>query len=280
MDYLISVSHSDFARYRGNMDKVAEICSISGFSGIEGHHSLFEGLDDSGLEEAGELFRDSNIKTLSFHLPCSLSEKLDLVNPDKENRESSVKIYKEWMKKAALAGFEKVIIHGTTQFANTDETDFDELFDRFSSGFEKIMESAEKRSLIVALENQNPSVNGRFGSRAEHLSAVLSRFRSPAFGFCYDFGHAYLAYEDNYGELYDALKGHIEAVHVHGNFGKEDIHLPPGYGNTDWNIVKKYLHKINLPYVCIESSPHPSIDRFFPSDWKKLYTETCEHLGH
>jgi sugar phosphate isomerase/epimerase len=73
VDYLISVSHSDFKRYRGNMDKVVEICSISGFPGIEGYHTLFEGLDNSELEEAGENLRENGVKTPSFHLPLKMS---------------------------------------------------------------------------------------------------------------------------------------------------------------------------------------------------------------
>ncbi len=280
MDYLISVSHSDFHRFRNNMDRIIEICTVSGFPGIEGHHSLFEGLDNSELEEAGEDLRDGNVRIPTFHLPGSLTDKLNLVSPDIDNGETAVKIYEEWIEKAALIGFKKAVIHGTTQFENTRQTEFGILFDRFSSRFEKILEAAQKHGVVIALENQNPSVDGRFSSRAEHLHAVLKRFESEFFGFCFDFGHAYIAYSNNLSELYDVMQGHIEAVHVHGNYGKDDIHLPPGYGNADWDIVKTYLKKINIPFVDIESSPHPSLENFFPSDWKKLYTEVCELFGH
>ena len=280
MDYIISVSHSDFYRFKNNIDKVVETCSVSGFSGIEGHQSLFEGMNNSELENAGEYLREGSVKTMSFHLPCSVSDELDLVSPDSTNRKTAVKIYKEWIGKASVLGFKKAVIHGTTRFPSTAETDLSELTDRFFPPFEELLKTAEEYGMMLALENQNPSVKKRFGSEAEHLYEIRKRMDSSSFSFCFDFGHAYLGYKDNYSELYDVMKGKIEAVHVHGNYGTEDIHLPPGYGSTDWDIVKTFLHKINLPLICIESSPHPSIDHFFPSDWKKLYTETCELFGH
>ena len=280
MDYLISVSHSDFKRFKGDMDKIAEICTISGFPGIEGHHSIFEGFDYSELEEAGEALRNSNVKTPSFHLPGTVADELDLVSPDKTNRSTALKIYREWIEKASVCGFKKAVIHGTTAFSSVNDTDLTELVDRLVPGLEELLETAEKSGIILALENQNPSVKGRFGSEAEHLYEILKRLNSSSFGFCLDFGHAYIKCRDNYGEFYDVMKGKIEAVHIHGNYGTDDIHLPPGYGDTDWETVEKFLRKIDLPYICIESSPHPSIDYFFPSDWKKLYMESCELLGH
>ena len=255
MDYLISVSHSDFKRFKGDTDKIAETCTISGFPGIEGHHSIFEGFDYSEIEEAGEALRNSNVKTPSFHLPGSVTDKLDLVCPDETTRLGAVKIYKEWMEKAAAGGFKKAVIHGTTAFPNVKDTDLTKLIDRLLPGLEELLKTAEKSGIILALENQNPSVAGRFGSEADHLYEILKRVNSSSFGFCLDFGHAYIKCRDNYGEFYDVMKGKIAAVHVHGNYGSDDIHLPPGYGDTDWDIVKMYLRKIDLPYVCIESSP-------------------------
>ena len=280
MDYLISVSHSDFVRFKGDMDKIAEICTISGFPGIEGYHTIFEGFDYSDLEDAGEILRNANVKTPSFHLPGSVSDRLDLVSPDENTRLGAVEIYTEWMEKAALMGFKKAIIHGTTAHPNVNDTDLISLTDRLLPELEKLLKTAEKNGIILALENQNPSEAGRFGSEPEHLYEILKRINSPFFGFCLDFGHAYINCRDSYNVFYDVMKGKIEAVHLHGNHGTEDIHLPPGYGDTDWDTVRSFLKKINLPYVCIESSPHPSIDHFFPSDWKKLYLETCELLGH
>ena len=179
LNYLISVSHSDFDRFRSNMEKVVEICSISGFSGIEGNHRLFYGLDRKHLEKAGEIFSDSRIKIPTFHLPCSQDPDLDLVNPDREYREKAVVIYREWIEKAALLGAGKAVIHGTTLFSGSPETDIEVLVDRFAESFEPVLESAVKNRIVLALENHNPSVKGRFCSETDHFKRILERFDSP-----------------------------------------------------------------------------------------------------
>ncbi len=279
MNYLISVSHSDFDRFRSNMEKVVEICSISGFSGIEGHHRLFYGLDRKHLEKAGEIFSDSRIKIPTFHLPCSQDPDLDLVNPDREYREKAVVIYREWIEKAALLGAGKAVIHGTTLFSGSPETDIEVLVDRFAESFEPVLESAVKNRIVLALENHNPSVKGRFCSETDHFKRILERFDSPSLMFCFDFGHAYIGYGNMYDELFDFMEKKITAVHLHDNTGGDDIHLPPGYGDLDWKKVRRLLKRINIPYLCIEAAPHPSIERFIPADWKKLLNETAELLN-
>jgi sugar phosphate isomerase/epimerase len=64
----------------------------------------------------------------------------------------------------------------------------------------------------------------------------------PEVGICLDFGHASLM-----GDLADAIEtvsGLLTTTHVHDNRGKEDEHLPPFEGATDWDAALMSLQKV------------------------------------
>jgi sugar phosphate isomerase/epimerase len=64
----------------------------------------------------------------------------------------------------------------------------------------------------------------------------------PEAGICLDFGHASLM-----GDLVDAIEtvsGLLATTHVHDNRGREDDHLPPFEGASDWDAALMALQKV------------------------------------
>ena len=60
---------------------------------------------------------------------------------------------------------------------------------------------------------------------------------------CWDFGHAnMLAF--NQADAIRTLGKRIECTHVHNNFKKQDLHLPPDCGNIEWDKVMKAMNDI------------------------------------
>ena len=80
-------------------------------------------------------------------------------------------------------------------------------------------------------------------SSAEALTRLLEdELDLPGLGICLDFGHAAIM-----GDLIDAIEtvsGLLVTTHVHDNRGREDEHLAPFQGATDWDAALMTLQKV------------------------------------
>ena len=92
----------------------------------------------------------------------------------------------------------------------------------------ELAEVAAARELRLMLENL-----GQFGS-VEDLARVLDA--DDRVGFHLDVGHAHLGGE-RLPALLEAFGDRLAHVHVHDNFGSDDLHLPLGAGRISWPDV-------------------------------------------
>lgn len=101
--------------------------------------------------------------------------------------------------------------------------------------FKRIIESAEKYDINIAIENQgNP----------EYIDFVFKNIQSEKLHFCFDSGH-----ERYYSPHWNLLKLYgdkLIALHLHDNNGKEDAHALPFTGCVDWDRIANRLKEI--PY--------------------------------
>ena len=121
------------------------------------------------------------------------------------------------------------------------------------ANFAKMLESAEKYGVIIAIENT------RF---LRYNDFILQNFRTPYIGFCFDSGHANCYTPDEqplckYGEM-------LVTTHIHDNLGATGAEMPDqhhlmGEGIVDFDKIFAQLKKfgakhINLESYCNESS--------------------------
>lgn len=105
--------------------------------------------------------------------------------------------------------------------------------------FDRLTDYAGKMGVKIAFENlQGP----------EYLMALLDRYAdNPAIGFCWDLGH-----EQCYSPTLDLLDKYADRLlftHLNDNYGStgpkissaDDLHLLPGDGKADWNVVLQRL---------------------------------------
>lgn len=100
--------------------------------------------------------------------------------------------------------------------------------------FQKIMETAEKFDINIALENQGSP---------EYLAFVFKNIQSCKLGFCFDSGHA-----NCYSPELDLLELYgrkLMALHLHDNDGKADFHSLPFTGSVDWNKIAGQLNRLH-----------------------------------
>lgn len=99
---------------------------------------------------------------------------------------------------------------------------------------------AKEAGTRLAVEN---IFQGRFYSRIEELIQLVRDVDRENVGFCLDTGHANVDGVDipvTIGRMGDKLF----EVHFHDNNGKQDQHLPVGFGTIDWCGVIAALNRI------------------------------------
>jgi len=69
------------------------------------------------------------------------------------------------------------------------------------------------------------------------LAPLADYFNDEHMGICWDFGHANQTSKEEHASLITALGSRIVCTHIHNNYGSVDYHLPPIYGNIEWEKV-------------------------------------------
>lgn len=112
--------------------------------------------------------------------------------------------------------------------------------------FKRMLESAEKYNVVIAIENT------RF---LRYNDFILQHFASKYIGYCFDSGHAncYTPGEDplsRYGRM-------LVATHIHDNVGpvgtEPDQHHLMGEGNVNFDRIFAELRRLGVTSVNLES---------------------------
>ena len=114
--------------------------------------------------------------------------------------------------------------------------------------FSEYLELAIKHGTKIAAENL-PIFPGIipiipfYSSNFEDLCILTDSFNDENMKICWDFGHAnMLAF--NQADAIRTLGKRIACTHVHNNFKKQDLHLPPDCGNIEWDKVMKAMAEV------------------------------------
>jgi len=114
--------------------------------------------------------------------------------------------------------------------------------------FADYLECAEKHNTGVAAENL-PVFSGIipcmpfFSSNYEDLCNLVDSFNVENIGICWDTGHANMMSFDQ-ADAIKFLGNRIKCTHIHNNFKRQDLHLPPDCGDIDWEKVMGAFYSI------------------------------------
>ena len=212
---------------------------------------------------------------------------LDLGNPKKEYHNYVVSRHKLHIDIAAQFGIKTITIHlGGMKFDNF-------LFEEYKSSaqraLEEILPHAEKRNVIVCIENVWYPV-----SSLDMLLYLKDKFPTDYLGFCFDAGHANIMATKNANtlepsraidaynqinqpvpwddEILDKMLFNIVNCHLHDNYGLQDQHQLPGHGNIDWKSVLAKLSKAPRLQVIQNEAISPGRDFIVsPKEIKDAY---------
>jgi sugar phosphate isomerase/epimerase len=99
----------------------------------------------------------------------------------------------------------------------------------------KLLEEAEKCGVKIMYESGVGELDN-YGNVAKILQAL------PKLYFHLDIGHAFLHGRD-VCKFIRKFHSKLKHVHVHDNFGKDDLHLPIGTGKIKWEDIIKELKR-------------------------------------
>ena len=186
-----------------------------------------------------------------------------------------------------IVGAKYVVVHAD-EYKTRGRYDTKEILDFTYDYLAPYVEYAEKNGMGIAVENvfedntyRYPQVDGksRFTSRVEELKAVIERFGTPSVTCCWDFGHAKCAFGNE--EMLDALKRvgkYVSCTHVHDNYYQKDLHLPPFWGEIDWEAHIDYLKEIGYDGKFSFELVYGKIPDALLPMWMKAIYETGKYI--
>jgi len=88
----------------------------------------------------------------------------------------------------------------------------------------------------------------------DKLCKLIEMISSPYVKGCFDAGHAHFL-----GDLrvdHAKMADNITLYHLHDNNRRIDMHLPPGYGTLNWEVLGEQIKSVNHKYpIFIEADP-------------------------
>ena len=197
----------------------------------------FESIDGSRLK----LF-DTALKVgLEVHTCHFPSTHADHLWYGGEVGDSYVKQFDEALRECGERGVSNLVLHLTRKTITPEPNEYG------VANFAKMLDSAEKYGVVIAIENT------RF---LRYNDFILQRFHSPYIGFCFDSGHAncYTPKEnplEKYGKM-------LVTTHIHDNMGPTGEEMPDkhhlmGEGTVDFDKIFAGLKKFNATHYNLES---------------------------
>ncbi len=121
--------------------------------------------------------------------------------------------------------------------------------------YSRIIPYLDEYNIKIAIENMFnydhvkkricPTVCSSSVEMADYVDTMNSLCKNgDRFVACLDVGHSNLAGDKPIGDMVRTLGSRLEALHIHDNYGVDDNHDAPGFGNIDWKSFCESLADI------------------------------------
>ena len=169
-----------------------------------------------------------------------------------------LEVFREQLDRCIVAakrmGGSYLIFHGDEYHPGAGEAfDADLALKTVYEIFAPYVEATLKEGVTPVFENAfednhrvPPKTRSHFCGELPELLALLDRFNDPRIGCCWDFGHGKLAMEtdERHAQAIRTIGDRIVCTHVHDNYYKKDLHLPPFMGEANWDLLMRTMKDI------------------------------------
>lgn len=164
--------------------------------------------------------------------------------------EYMIGVYQKLIRLCDRVGCKNLIIHGIS-LALTDRENTPESIKALNMHlYESLIPVLLECNVTVCLENlftwNGRAISGVCADASEavwYVDTLNQKAGREVFGFCLDTGHLVLLGKD-FRNYVPVLGSRIKALHIHDNDGKEDQHMAPMTGKTNWNDFCATLHDV------------------------------------
>lgn len=182
---------------------------------------------------------DSFTGTLSMHGPF---HELCLSSMDRQVQNLALKRLSQALRLGYELGCSTMVVHSCFNPLMNYPTYLDGWVDNATWFWERFLPLCERYDMTVALENiwdQNPVA----------MLRVLNKVNSPFLKACLDTGHVNIFSSLPITAWVESLGEFLVHFHVHDNHGREDEHLPVGWGDIDFSWLSSYKNNTDITFV-------------------------------
>jgi sugar phosphate isomerase/epimerase len=199
-------------------------------------HSRYNQPD--GRRKIRELVESFGLKIDSIHAPYDPT--CDLTQPEEVFYRGAMIEIKRAIDAAAELSAPNLILH----LSSFRPSKIPQRIARIKSSFAEIVQYAESKKVVIALENLDYDSEVLF-------KYAMDLFDSASLRFCYDNGHEMLY---NGGlELLKRYSDRLAVIHLHDNDGQKDLHLIPFEGKLNMPSLAGQLNKLaKIPDMTLE----------------------------
>ena len=273
--FTIAYNTAEFEKTKKSFEEIADICTKSGFIGIEASSAMVEKKSSQDLEKIKKIFKDAELVIDTFHLPYTDPVKHDIATLYECDRKKVADLMKKNIDQAVILGSSIGILHPTTRKdCFTEEEGLDRLMIQMGKTLETVLKHCEQYKFKIAFENMLPYLGDRLGCKIKHLEEIIKRFDHPLLGFCLDTGHSLVSHAEKAMDVFHFMKNRLIAFHVVDNSGDRDSHLAPGHGNFFWKEFFSEMEKIDYRgTMCIEAPPFSYGPNYSIEAWQTMRKE-------
>ena len=246
--------------------------------GLENTESVFytaSKADSDGLLKRERKLSDSaGVEISQVHGPWRFPPKDD-TEEDRKERMEKMKIS---IRAATLLGAKNWVIHPIMPFGLQDTLigKEEETRDLNFTFFAELLKTAKDYGVIICLENMPFT---RFSlSSPQKILEIVNGIADDNMRICLDTGHVNVLGLDLAEETY-RVKDKLQALHVHDNKHRMDLHLLPFEGDIKWEAFGKALKDIGYGGVfSLETNPPHGLDNQLFERSAKFYCDVAKSI--
>jgi sugar phosphate isomerase/epimerase len=229
--------HSQIASGKASLAEVLALMADAGMMKVESRSRAIDWFSadrDASRRRTAEALATTGVELHAVHSP--FGPDADWCAADPAAAESGVEVMEYVIPTAAELGAGIVVIHPSR---GAEGESADRMRARVEAGLEKLLASAERDGVRLALENMPWKEQN-----AQQLAPVIDDLASTRLVACLDTGHANMA--EGAEEAARAFGRKLGHLHLHDNHGESDEHLIPPNGTIDWAAVCSALQELEF----------------------------------
>lgn len=217
------LSHSAFGKELD--DKAFAAYKENGITHMEISFGRYEDTVSLDFKEYKRLADKYGVTLWSFHLPFMPFSTLNPAHFDETVRKFTVGYFTELMKEAKRdAGISLFVLHGSGEPIHEDDRGTS--LKQLKKSLTELADFADENGMTIAVENLPRSCLGR---SSDDMQKILSFH--PSLKMCFDVNHTG---GEKAPDIIKRFGSRIVTVHISDYMGKDECHLMPGEGITDW----------------------------------------------